>query len=168
MKRSVLLATMLLVVSSLFSQYKPYYNVAIGFRAGSEAATCGLTGKVFVGKASALEAIVGYANSGLAGTILFEQHLSLFRRKEFQGYFGGGMHYTSKSGYGNYVELSTRNLIYQDGKAAYGCDAVFGLEYKFTAVPIAVSVDLKPFFEVNQLGSYYKGIDKSIGIKFAF
>ena len=47
-------------------------------------------------------------------------------------------------------------------------DFVAGIEYKFTATPFAVSLDLKPLIDFNRYGDYQCNIDKSIGVKFAF
>ncbi len=169
MKRYLFALILLFVLDvSVQAQNKPYYNWAIGLRAGSVAATSGLTVKAFLNQSSALELIVGYANQGLAGTLLFEQHVRLFGMNELQAYFGGGIHYTSKSGYDNSIQLSTRNRVYQDGKAAVGMDAIVGITYKFLTIPIAFSMDLKPSIELNQLGAYSKAIDASLGIKLAF
>ena len=169
MKRYLFALTLLFGLDqTVQAQNKPYYTWAFGVRAGSKAASSGITVKAFVSKSSALELIASYANSGLGGTLLFEQHFSLFGLKELQAYYGGGGHYTSKSGYGYYVEVDSRNSVYRDGKAAYGLDAVFGITYKFPTIPVAFSMDLKPFIEFNQFGSYTKAIDASLGIKLAF
>jgi hypothetical protein len=169
MKRSVLLLLATVALANFsFSQYKPFYRAAVGVRAGSESATCGITGKVFISQHGALEAIIGYANRGVTGTLLFEQHLPLFGIKEFQMYYGAGAHVYAKSGYGNYTEVDSRTLVYEDGGAAYGADAIIGLEYKFTAIPVAISLDLKPFFQFNQAGGFNAAVDKSIGLKLTF
>jgi hypothetical protein len=168
MKRSVLLLFFLGCTWSLMAQYKPYYHIATGIRAGSEAATCGFTLKGFVSRSNAFEGLLGYSNKGLAGTLLFEHHFSLFQRKELQAYTGAGMHYTANAGYDNYRSRTSRELTYQNGGAAYGMDAIVGIEYKFPSCPIAVSIDFKPFFEWVQTNSYHTGIDKSIGVKLAF
>lgn len=169
MKRSALLLLASVVLANFsFSQYKPFYRGAIGIRAGSESTTCGVTGKFFVSQHGALEAILTYAYRGVAGTLLFEQHLPLFGIKEFQMYYGAGAHVYAKSGYDNYTEVNSRTLVYEDGGAAYGADAIIGLEYKFTAIPVAVSLDLKPFFQFNQAGGFNAAVDKSIGLKLTF
>lgn len=168
MKRSVLVVLVLCLWCNAFSQHKPYYKGAIGIRAGSEMATCGITFKYFLSNQGALEFVAGYANKGFCGTLLFEQHVQLFGRKELQAYFGGGVHYTQKSGYGNYREISSRSVIFENGGAAYGLDGVLGLSYKFLSIPLAVSFDLKPFGERNNFGNYHFAIDKSIGLKLTF
>ena len=168
MKRSVLVALALFSLCSAFSQNKAYYSWAIGIRAGSQLATSGLTVKHFVGSSAALELIGGVVNKGFTGTLLFEQHVELFNRKEIQAYFGGGAHFIQKSGFGMYQAPNSRIAVFEDGKEAYGLDVVIGVSYKFLALPLAVSLDIKPFVEQNHFGINYFAIDKSVGLKFTF
>lgn len=168
MRRSVLLLLFGAIAWYGNAQYKPNYQFAVGIRAGSEAATCGLTLKAKLSNHAAIEGLIGYTNKGLAGTLLYQHHFKLLDIPTFHGYAGAGMHYTAHTGYDNYISRTSRELTYQNGGRAYGLDAVVGLEYKFPSCPIAVSIDLKPYFEWVQLNSYNKGIDKSIGVKLAF
>lgn len=167
MKRSVILSCFVLLHFIAFSQYKPYYNVGIGARAGSTGATCGGTIKVFLTNKTATEAIIGYNRGALTGTLLVEKHFQVSRLKELQGYFGAGGHYVHASGYKNYILIDNRVRTYQDGGKGYGADLIAGLEYKFMDIPLAISVDLKPAIEFNSYGGFIVGIDKSIGIKLA-
>lgn len=150
------------------AQYKPYYNVALGVRAGSTGATCGGTVKVFMGNSSALEGLVGYYKNGLSGTLLFEQHVELFSREEFQLYFGGGAHYSSSTEYQNWILMDSRSLSYEKAGSSFGFDVVAGLEYKFLGLPLAVSLDLKPAVDFNNNGGYALGLDQGLGLKLTF
>ena len=149
-------------------QYKPFYQTAIGARAGSTVSTCGITVKTFVAEKSALEAIVGYYKNGISATALFEQHHRLFRRNEFQFYYGGGTHFNSSSEYQNWILIQGRVLSYEKAANSYGFDAICGIEYKFLSIPLAVSIDLKPAIEFNRFKSYTLGVDQGLGLKLTF
>lgn len=169
MKRSViflLFSTFFTFYS--FSQNKTDYKFAFGLRAGSDAETCGLSLKFFTNKMIASESIFAYSNRGLAVTSLVEFHFTPFKIRELKPYVGVGAHFNQHSGINTYSDLQTRIEVYQDGGFGYGFDVVAGIEYKFTATPFAVSLDLKPRVDFNQYGDYQCNVDKSIGVKFAF
>lgn len=168
MKYLFLLISFCWFVPKYKAQYKPYYNFAVGLRAGSTASTCGLTLKAFVANNSAIEAIVGYYKNGISSTVLFEQHTTLFRREEFQFYFGGGAHYNNSTEYQNWIIIEGRVKSYEKVRNSYGFDAVFGIEYKLLSLPLAFSLDLKPAIELNKVKSFSLGIDQGIGVKLAF
>lgn len=170
MKRSVIFS--LLCSStfcfSVFSQNKTDYRFAFGLRAGSDAETCGLSIKFFPTKKIASESIFAYSNRGLALTSMVEYHFTPFKMRELKLYVGAGAHYNQNSGINTYSNIQTRIEVYQDGGFGYGFDVVTGIEYKFTATPFAVSLDIKPRIDFNKYGDYQCNIDKSIGVKFAF
>jgi hypothetical protein len=47
-------------------------------------------------------------------------------------------------------------------------DGIIGIEYKIAPIPLAVSLDMKPFFEMNTNGRAYLSLDPGIGVKVAF
>ncbi len=149
------------------AQYRPYYTFAAGLRAGSTASTCGLTLKGFVADNSALEAIVGYYRNGISSTVLFEQHTTLFRREEFQFFYGGGAHFNNSTEYQNWIIIEGRAKSYEQVRNSYGFDVILGIEYKLLNLPLAFSLDLKPAIELNRVKSFSLGIDQGIGIKLA-
>ena len=168
MKRLIIFLSFISLSVVSQAQYKPFYNFAIGARAGSTGSTCGVTVKTFVGDQSAIEAIVGYYHNGISSTLLFEQHTSLFNLEELQFYFGGGVHYNNSTDYQNWIIVEGRSRSYEQAKNSYGFDAVVGLEYKFLSIPLAVSLDLKPAIEFNKFKSYSLGIDQGLGLKLTF
>lgn len=168
MKYLFLAICIICAVPKYRAQYKPYYTFAAGLRAGSTASTCGLTLKGFIANNSALEAIVGYYKNGISGTLLFEQHTTLFRREEFQFYYGGGVHYNNSTEYQNWIIIEGRVRSYEQVRNSYGFDAVFGIEYKLLNLPLAFSLDLKPAIELNKVKSFSLGVDQGLAIKLAF
>lgn len=77
-----------------------------------------------------------------------QKRLPLFKRLRFpfDYYFGFGAHvgyYSDKVLYGNDDVLS-------DAKSfSVGPDAIVGLERRFRAIPITLSIDFRPFYEIS-------------------
>lgn len=143
---------------------KSSYRTAIGVRGGG---TSGLTIKQLSGQ-NAIEGIVGMWGSGFSLTGLYERYVPA-GVDGLNWYYGGGGHVAFSTGkiYNN----NSRYLDYYDGKdggVGLGLDGIVGLEYKISPIPFAISLDLKPFFEVNTMGGTYVALDPGIGIKLAF
>lgn len=168
MKELILSLSLLFTAFSAFSQNNAYYNFAIGARAGSSKYTCGITAKTFLGERSAVEAIVAPYKKGLSAAALYEYHVPLFGKKELQFYFGGGAHYTKNEEYQNWTTLRTGTISYVQVHRSAGFDAILGIEYKFLALPLAISMDLRPLVEFSKGSSYSFGFDQGLGIKLAF
>ena len=72
------------------------------------------------------------------------------------------MSYTFQNHWGD------RYYHYHQGGIGLGIDGVIGLEYKIPTIPIAISIDVKPFLEVNTSGGAWLSLDPGLGIKIAF
>lgn len=168
MKRLLFLAIGTLVSTAAFSQKNSGYNWAIGARAGSYGATCGVTAKVFVADVLALEGIISYWNKGITATLLLEYHRPAFETRSLNWYMGGGAHFIQNAGYENSYIVSRSGTDYVDGGSAIGIDGVFGLEYKIPVIPVALSIDVKPAAEFNAAGGFNMTLDPGLGIKLAF
>ena len=149
MKKVLLIAV--LMVSALTVKAQDY-NWAVGLRWGGENA--GLTVKENLG-ANALDFT---ANWGLGEV----SHLNVQGLYEWQynlvdnlnWYWGLGAHVGMWGGKGN-------------GALWLGVDAVIGMEYKFPGVPIAISADYRPGFNLLPETSGGWG-DWGLGLKFCF
>lgn len=139
----------------------PNYNTAIGLRAGG---TSGLTIKRFVGN-NAIEGIIGFAPNAFSITGLYEIHAAAFNEPGFKWYYGGGAHVAFT---GNNYYWRDNSRYYRNTGVGLGIDGIIGLEYKINPIPIAISLDLKPFVEMNTNGGIYSFIDPGLGIKVAF
>jgi hypothetical protein len=139
------------------------YKTAIGLRGGQ---TSGLTVKHFVAPTAALEGILGVWSHAVSLTVLYEKHASAFDAEGLRWYYGGGGHIASASRNRVYFD-EERNRTYNDG-LALGIDGIVGLEYKIPPIPFAISVDIKPAFEITTNGSAYAYLDPGLGIKFTF
>ncbi len=144
------------------------YNTAIGLRAGE---TSGLTFRHFVNKGRAFEGIVGIWPNAFGLTALYEKHARAFNMEGLNWYYGGGGHATFASQrtyywyrYGDHYFYSYR----ADGSMALGFDGILGLEYKIKAIPFAISLDMKPFIDINASSGLYYSLDPGLGFKFVF
>jgi hypothetical protein len=147
------------------------YNTAIGLRLGE---TSGLTVKL-KGSDHAIEGILGIWSDAFSITGLYEKHINAGGIPGLEWYYGGGAHVaflTSGPYYnGVYYYSVDRGRYYfyrYGGDLGIGIDGIIGIEYKIPAIPIAFSLDLKPFLEYNTGGFFYGSFDPGLGIKVAF
>lgn len=146
------------------------YKNAFGVRAGE---TSGFTYKHFINNNNAIEGILSFwpHTAGLTG--LYERHKAVGSHG-VNLYYGGGGHINGGGGrYRSYYIY--RDNYYYDyvyvrryNELALGVDGILGLEYKFRPIPLAISADIKPYFEVSNFNYSYFTLDPSIGIKLAF
>ena len=146
---------------------KAQYNTAIGLRAGGSS---GLTIKQFLGTGNALDFLISFWPNDLAVFCVYEKHQQLGNAQGLNFYYGGGGHlafntYRSavyRDRYGNYWWYRNRDGF------GLGIDVIAGLEFKFPEVPLAISLDLKPYIEFNTDHNIYWSPDPGLGIKVAF
>ncbi len=139
--KKVSLVVFVIMLSSFSAMAQ--YDFAIGLRTGG---TSGLTLKK-MNPSSAIEGIVGFWHDGLSVTLLWEKYAPAFNEHGFNWYYGGGGHIAF---YGDDFDgrgASWYNHYYDedDGGVGFGIDGIVGLEYKIPNVPIALSLDLKPY-----------------------
>lgn len=144
------------------------YKTAIGLKA---LWGIGVTGKFFIKENTAIETIVHYDGLGGTGTAL-----NLTALYEYHGntglsglrwYLGGG----ASVGYIKLKDMPELDGINESeadkGTLSYGIDAVAGLEYKFSKLPIAVSADWQPGYALNSGGGFgSKG--GGFGVRYTF
>lgn len=139
MKKSLLMlcAAMVLSIATNAQNYKN----AIGLRLGSSAPAIknGITFKHFFGN-NALEAIVSFGDgSAICG--LYEIHKPL-AAENLQWFLG----------IGGYVGLDNKNSL-------IGAAGIIGLDYKFSEIPLNLSLDWKPELNlISKIGFESSGI----------
>lgn len=143
---------------------KTTYRTAFGLRGG---VTSGFTVKQFVSDLGAIEGIVGIWPNSLTLTALYEQHVNAGVPGLYM-YYGGGAHAAFGTGRIHYYEYNNRRDFYARGDIGIGMDGILGIEYKIQPIPLAISLDMKPFFEVNTNGRTYLSLDPGLGVKVAF
>ena len=121
----------------------------------------GLTIKHFMRSDRALEGIAYFWGHGFRFTGLYEFHGDINGAPGLKWYVGPGAHI------GVYNDHYWRHdRYYEDGSASFGVDGVLGLDYKFKGAPIAMSLDINPYFEL--LHHPYADIWGGLGFKFTF
>lgn len=121
------------------------YRSSVGLRAG---VSPGVTFKGFMSGNEALEGILSTRFDGVNITVLYEWHAPLGEVPNFFWYFGGGGHIGSwKSD--RYVKDP---LV--DSYFVLGVDGILGMEYTFEEIPLNLSLDWKPAFNLIEY-SYF-------------
>ena len=136
------------------------YNTALGLRLGP---TAGISFKQFVAPRGAFEGILSTRWHGFMFTGLYEIHHQAFNHPGFNFYYGFGGHV----GYWDVGRY--RHPWYDtDGKyTALGVDGILGLEYSFGQLPLNLSIDWKPMFNlVNYTGLWADDVGLSVRIYF--
>jgi hypothetical protein len=143
--------------------YAQSYTTAIGLRVGG---TTGVTIKHAIRPSTMVEGIIGGFSNGFSVTGLIEKHTLAFNERGLNWYYGGGAHIAVY--HGNRYDRFGREVDYnRDDDLGLGINGIFGLEYRMPDnVPIAFSVDLKPFIEFTSGGNVGFALDPSLGIKF--
>ncbi|SNT17031.1 hypothetical protein SAMN05421640_2633 [Ekhidna lutea] len=158
-----ILTLSLLLMHPLSAQLKTgtTYNTAVGVRG---LGTSGLTIKHFTGANKALEGIVGFYPNAFSATLLVERYAPAFSEPGLNWYYGIGGHIATQS------DVIRNDGLYrrETSEVGLGIDGIFGIEYKIQEVPIAMSLDFKPFFEVATDGDAFIALDPGLGIKVTF
>ncbi len=138
MKNSILIITLAFFVGNVSAQE---YDQAIGARLGIGT---GITYKKSISDNASLEAIAMFYY-GINLTGLYEiNRYAAFDVDRLNWYYGGGAHVGSYRGYrrGFITGLENKSSI------SLGLDGIVGIEYNFIEVPINISLDWKPAFEL--------------------
>jgi hypothetical protein len=150
------------------AQYTPVfqtpYKTSIGIRVGG---TSGATVKHFFRPATAVEGILGTFGNGFSITGLVEKNAQAFDVPGLNWYYGGGAHIAFYNGnHSHWVE--GRNVHYRDNNdVGVGINGIIGLEYILPDnIPVAFSLDFKPFLEIDSDGDVGVAPDLALGIKF--
>jgi len=139
------------------------YNFAAGLKFGGY--ENGISGKYFMNDNTALEGVLGFRNSGLVVTGLYELNMEAFNVPELKFYYGFGAH-IGAIGSGNYQRFNGGDEVYRNSQILLGLDGTIGLEYMIPQSPIAVSLDLNPRIELAT-GPFFD-IAPGLGVKYFF
>jgi hypothetical protein len=162
--KSAIIAFVLLLASVGYSQdlkTGPSYKTAIGVRG---LGTSGLTIKHFTNASTAVEGIIGFYPNAFSVTVLLEKYAQAFDTPGLNWYYGIGGHIATQSDVSRNDGWNRR----ETSEFGLGVDGIFGIEYKISEVPIAISLDFKPFFEVATNGDAFVALDPGLGIKVTF
>lgn len=134
------------------------YQTGIGVRGGL---SNGITIKHFLGSQSAIEGIAAFRWGGYNLTGLYEIHTNAFDEPQLNFYYGAGGHIGFWDG--------DANPWFDDNQSytVIGIDGILGLEYTFKEIPINLSLDWKPGF--NLVGdSGFWGDEAAFSARFVF
>ena len=153
MKQKFLTAAIVLFMSagSALAQNKSSnYKTALGVKFYPGAITI----KHFVKPNAALEGLLYLYNHGTRVTGLYEFHFDIPNASGLQWYVGPGAH------------IGFYNTKYFGGGTSVGIDGVIGLDYKFSGVPINLSLDWQPSFEFGNNFNGFGGSWGGLGIRY--
>jgi hypothetical protein len=143
------------------------YSNALGVRLGE---TSVLTFTHIVNDGRAIEALLGFWPNSRSITVLGEKYVPT-GLQGLSWYYGVGGHIaflTTHDSYSYQMESGRYYFVHYGGTIGLGIDGVFGVDYKIPVLPIAISLELKPFVEFNTNNSVYMDLDPGLGLKFAF
>lgn len=162
MKRTFSCVVAVLLVAFSFSVKA---QTMIGLRLGG---TSGITGKYFFKPDMAGEGIIGFFGNGFSLTGLIEKSIPVYNAPGLNFYYGGGGHVAFYNGRDHYTGNFGRDINYRaNNDVGFGINGIVGFEYRLpNSIPIAFSLDLKPFIEIGSSGYTGFAPDPSIGIKF--
>ena len=152
-----LVAFLFLLVIISFSSYAQDYNTAIGVRLGSGT---GITIKHFIESNAALEGILDTRWEGVRITGLYEVHKKIPNANGLGWYYGVGAHI------GFWSNRNLRNE-FANASAIIGIDGIIALDYTFKELPLNLSVDWKPAFNIIGYSGFW-GDEIAVGIRYAF
>lgn len=138
MKNKIILIFSLFILSSAGQAQE--YETGIGLRGGL---ANGLTVKHFIGPSTAVEGILTTRWQGFMVTGLYEIHNDL-NPPGLNWYYGFGGHLGFFGGYNDHPWFDD-----DDDYMVLGIDGIIGLEYVFDAVPVSLSLDWKPAFNLS-------------------
>lgn len=156
MKKIILTLALVIFISAFASAQD--YSTGVGLRLGF---SNGLTVKHFLSQRSAVEGLLATRWRGFEITGLFEVHNQAFDVERLNWYYGFGGHIGFWNG---------DNTTWGDVGTNYtliGIDGILGIEYNFSEVPINVSLDWKPAFNLTGYTGFW-GDGGALSIRYIF
>jgi len=160
-----LTALVILCMTIKEGQAQAQPGTSIGIRIGG---TSGLSAKYFYRNDKCVEGILGTFGNGFSITGLIEKYSPVYNATGLYVYYGGGMHlafYNGKDHFNSYFGRETD--YHKNNDVGVGINGIVGIEYRLSEnIPIAISLDLKPFIEMGSYGYVSFAPDPSLGVKF--
>lgn len=166
------LVFIILLLAGFISLKAQMYERSIGVRLGY---TSGITAKVIKDNRAAIEGMIGFRQGGVQFYALIESYKPLIvtPKTNWMMYFGGGGHLGYINGFDKVRRWSNSYGYYWEeiwiSGMVIGIDGVFGTEYTFPKVPVALSLEFKPYLEVQNFQRFDVNFwDFACGIKYKF
>lgn len=138
MNKYTITVIVLIFLSMPYLQGQRYSN-ALGLRGGGN--EIGLTFQQRIAYQSTIEGLLTFSTNHYTLTGLYEFHQPMLTRG-LNFYVGGGPHFGRLFKQG---EIEANNY--------FGLSGILGLEWKFLAMPVLLSADLRPQFHLNHVKS---------------
>lgn len=152
LNRTLVFTIFIFLLEPVVAKAQKDYKVGIGFRAGPMA---GLSVKYFISDRQAIEGIYSSRWHGTLIQGLYEINKDAFNTKDVNFYYGCGAHF----GYWNLSNNEHPWYTDHGVHSAVGIDGIVGLEYSFDEIPMSISLDWKPMFNViNYTGFWMDNI----------
>jgi len=137
MKKVISISLIVAIIGFTNTVSAQAYKTAVGVRLSSSSAMVNnsITLKHFLNERSAIEALFSFGDPLSLGA-LYEIHKP-FSTEGLQWFYGGG-------GYLGFVKTYNPNKDKNETDVNVGAQGVIGLDYKFTNLPLNLSLDWKP------------------------
>ena len=169
MKKAAIIILAFLFAFPVFSQV---YEKQVGLRLG---VTSGFTGKVIKNDRAAIEGLLGFRDGGIQFLVLLESYHPIIKTNttHWMMFFGGGGHMGYVDGYNKVKRWSnTSGYYYEEQRISgpvLGIDGVIGTDYTFNKVPITLTIEFKPYIELQDFRQFRVNFwDFGFGIKYSF
>ena len=147
-----------IIITTIAVSYGQNYQTSAGLRG---AFVSGITVKHFIEPNTALEGILAGGVWGGGVTGLYEIHAQAFEVDRLYWYYGGGAHIHQWND--NFPQVESKAGSY----LVLGLDGILGLEYDIEEIPITISADWKPFFNLTGFPGFW-GYGGAISIRYTF
>ena len=162
----------LIILTFAGTSYSQTFEKQVGIRMG---VTSGISGKIIKNDKTAIEGILGFRQGGIQLYGLVESYHPIIKTntQHWMMYFGGGGHVGYLNGYNRVRRWSnTSGYYYEEQRIAgmvIGIDGIIGTDYTFNKVPITLSIEFKPFLELQDFRQFKVNFwDFGFGIKYSF
>lgn len=162
MRKLTLVFTLTLLILLGAKAQAQSYTTGIGLRI---APWYGFTIKHHLSDDTAIEGIIHTRWRGLLVTVLYEKHFPAFGQDGLRWYIGAGGHV----GFWNDNRYRNNPWFYDhpNSHVGIGVDLIGGIEYTIPDVPINISLDIKPGFNIVP-GFYTIYDDGALSVRFVF
>lgn len=166
LRKIITTLTLLLCITNVGQLSAQQGQTGIGLRLGTDP---GITVKHFVRPTGAIEGILHTGYRGLLVTGLYEWHKAIGNAEApgLKLYGGIGGHFGVFNHYYYYRRGYYHDVVYVYNRPSLGPDAIMGIEYDFTDIPLNLGLDLKPGIDFYS-GYGYVYLDGALSVRALF
>jgi hypothetical protein len=142
-------------------------QTGVGLRLGTDP---GITIKHFVRQNGAIEGILHTGYRGLMITGLYEWHTPIASAAGLKFYAGIGGHIGVFDHYVRHYHSHGHHydvVVHEHNNVSIGPDAIIGLEYDFTQIPLNLGLDIKPALDFHD-GHAHTYVDGALSVRVLF